>query len=210
MKRIEIMSEELEFITDPSWTLTASDDESRKFGVMIEIMDMDNATGEPEFEEYPFIVSAEIMITNPHKSFSELDAGHKPNQTSLLYDCKSYMGGVPIDHWLTHAVSSSSEAKLGIENDDNFTTLAKEFNASEAKVVTSHPKFGTYAAQNGEGSELKYLQFRTIEAAQKYVDYLVKNRMPILGSMIGFILDRPINMIGDSGWDTIETQIKGR
>ena len=77
-------------------------------------------------------------------------------------------------------------------------------------IVTKKSDFGTVAAQYGQGYEFKYLQFKTEDACEKYVNFLVENRADcLMGMMIGFILDAPINMVGDSGWSVIEKQLKG-
>lgn len=168
-------------------------------GLYVEIIDMDGATGEPEFKDYPYLVSFELMAANPHPSFAE-DVSHagEPDQLNLIYDAKSYMGGVPVDHTLTLAVNG------GIDE------IVKLFTPAEAKLVKSRPQYGTYAAQNGPGAEIKYLQFATAEAAERYVDWILQNRAGVLSMMVGFILDRPINMMGETGWNVIERQVRGK
>ena len=201
MKKTELYNN-LVYVTDKGWVFGLDDEKQRNFGIMFEITDMAEDTGEPEFEEYPYLVSAEIMADKCHKSFDE--SGEKPTHDSLLYDCKSYMGGVPIDHVLTHAVQS------GTETGEAFDALKAQFTIDEAMVRTVNSNYGTYAAQNGPKSKHQYLQFKTEDAARKFIDYLVEKRCSALSVMIGFILDRPINMMGEDGWRVIRTQVYGK
>ena len=113
------------------------------------------------------------------------------------------MGGIPIDHTLSLGVKCGDECE-----GTAFECLAKHFTVFEAKVLIDTPRFGTYAAQKGAGSEIKYLRFKTEAAARKYVK-LLANRTGVLSSMIGFILDRPINRMGEDGWSVIGKQIGG-
>jgi len=190
------------YVTNKSWQFGLDDEVHRQFGILFEILDMDEATGEKEYEQYPFIVSASIIADKCHESFNE--SGHdKPTKFDLIYDCNSYMGGIPIDHVLTNQVKSSDESK------DSFGSVCDIFKLDEACICSIKNDFGTIAAQQGKGTEHKYLQFKTDDAARKYIDFIIQNRVSCLGIMIGFILDRPINMIGDSGWSVIEKQVKG-
>lgn len=189
------------YATSPSFRFGLDDEKQRQFGLYVEILDMFDATGESEFEDYPFVAEISIVADKPHKSFAETDRKDKLN---LLYDCHSYMGGVPITHTLTDGIKSSIE-----QGEDNFDCVAKQFTALEAKVIEKLNSFGTVAAQRGKVKS-KYLQFKTEDAAKKYVQYLLDNRAQALSLMIGFILDKPINLMGDSGWSVISRQVKGK
>jgi len=204
-KRLEI-GENLTFVTCKGFQLGLADDNGddkmHQFGIMFETIDMADAAGEKEYDQYPIVVSAEIMVLKCHKSFNE--SAQKPTVDGLLYDAKSYMGGVPIDHILTHAIRNSAE-----KIKSSFESLVSQFTPNEACVITQKAQFGTVAAQKGPDHEFKYLQFKTFDAAEKYIEFLIENRINALGMMIGFILDKPINMIGDSGWSVIENQVNG-
>jgi hypothetical protein len=201
MKRFKIY-EGHEYVNDTNWVFQLDDDKSRRFGLHIETINMAEATGEPEFEDYPYLVSFQIVADKVHKSFNE--SNEPATKLNLLMDCIQYMGGVPIDHKLANAIKAGSEVP-----GDAFEVLAVQFTASEAKVVVTKPTFGSVAAQQGPGAEFKYLQFKTEESAAKYVNYILANRVQALGVMIGFMLDAPINMIGETGWSVIENQVRG-
>lgn len=182
------------YVTDKSFTFTLDDDKSRQFGVLFEVTDMLEATGDPEYSQYPFLVSASIVSDKVHKSLSEIE---KPNKFSLIYDAYNYMGGVPIDHVL-------------LEEFGDFEEIANRFKVTQAMMVEVEHKFGTYAAQHGEGATSRYLQFKTQKDAELFIDILIKERVKSLSSMIGFILDRPINMAGNTGWDTVIKMVEGK
>lgn len=191
------LSDELTFYQNDNLNVFMGDDEKQvNLGLMVEILDIVGATGEGD-ENYPYVVSFGLMTSRPHESFYEGQAGDEVTQEALLYDCNGYMGSVPVDHILVNAVNA------GLDE------VKKLFTIDEAKVVTKKPRFGTVAAQHGPGATFSYLMFANEEAAQKYVDFIIENRAQALTMMIGFILDRPINMIGDTGWSSIETMVEG-
>jgi hypothetical protein len=201
-KIVEMLDENYLYVTEKHWTFELDDEKQRQFGVVFQIIDVGEATGEPEFKQYPFIVEATILADKPHKSFDE--SGDKcPSSESLKYDCLSYMGGIPITHRLDKAVKCSTE------HGEAWDALCKQFSVNEAVVVSSSPQFGTVAAQQGKNTAHQYLQFKDYKSARKYVDYIVQNRLDAIGMMIGFILDRPINMMGEDGWSIIRKQVFG-
>lgn len=202
MRQVEKIHDNLIYVTDKSFEFGLDDEKSRQFGILFEITDMDEATGEKEFKNYPFIVSASIVADKCHKSFDE-SGDAKPTKFSLIYDAHSYMGGVPIDHILTHSIKPASVVG------DAFEALAGQFTAKQAMVKTNKLEFGTAAAQLGRGVELDYLQFKTFEDAERFVNLLIETRLDAISIMIGFILDRPINLMGESGWSVIKKMVKG-
>ena len=198
------------YATDKSFTL-GLEDSQHQFGVLFDIVDMQEATGEPEFDQYPFIVSASIMVNNPHESFADdcgLSDGQKLDRLDLIAEVSAYMGGVPVDHVLTDEIQHAGSVEIGSQG--GFAWLANGFKVSEAMVKTQSYDFGTVAAQRGKGVKASYLQFKTEAAARKYVKMLVNHRLSALSMLIGFILDRPVNMIGDTGWETIRAQVNGK
>lgn len=188
------ISDELTFYTNDDLNVQL-DENDINLGLMVEVLDIVEATGEGD-ENYPYIVSIGLMTKKPHESFNETDGDI--TESSLLYDCNGYMGSIPVDHILTAAVNGGMDE------------LIKLFNVSEAKLVIEKRKWGTVAAQNGPDSEFKYLMFSSEESAQKFVDFIINNRAGMLTMMVGFILDRPINMIGNNGWGQIETMVNGK
>ena len=173
------------------------DDTEHQFGILFEILNMHEATGEEQYKHAPFIVSAVIMADNPSKDFSEEPEDKDISKCGLLYDTYRYMGGVPIDHFLINSING------GLEQ------IKENFSLKEAILVKEKQCFGTYAAQHGTGQEFEYLQFKTKDAAKKLIDILIKTRVDAISMMIGFLLDNPINLMGDDGWSVVNHQVKG-
>lgn len=194
MKKLEI-NEIMEghlIVDSPEWTYN-----DIPVSIHIEILNMDDATGEPEYKDYPFLVSFEIVAANPHESYDETDSDFKPDRISLLYDAISYMGGVPIDH---------DFYSLDAENKD----LMGNLKAKEALLRTHGAKFGTVAAQRGEHYKFTYPQFKDYEAAEKFAKAMIKNYAEELLSDAEELIERPINMMGECGSRIIVSMAEGK
>jgi len=171
-------------------------DKPIKLAYYIEILNMDDATGEEQYKDYPYIVSIGICAAKPHKSFDETDNDHKPSKLDLIYYCNSYMGNVPVDHKF-------------IDTDAINKNITSELKACDAYMHTYKADCGTVAAQKDQGAKITYPQFKEYDCAEKWAKALVNEYGDMLMSLIGFTLDQPINMAGDTGWNTIEQQVKG-
>lgn len=187
------------FATSKNWKVGLSDalDEPLDIpvGLYCSAINMYEATGEKEFKQYPYYIEIEIMAAKPHKSFYEGEG--TPDALSLIEDTHSYMGGVPVTHQF-------------ISTDGLNKKLMDNLKSKDAKIRTETPTFGTVAAQRGRGAEFSYPVFKTAEAAEKFLKDLVRSYGDvIMGMMVGFILDGPINMIGETGWSVIEHQVTG-
>jgi len=181
-----------------AWQCGLSDDIDTELAFHVEIMDIVDATGEGN-EDYPFVVSIGIVAANPHESFNENEheSGHCDiNQLGLIQDCVNYMGSVPVDHKFLGTDSLNRK-------------ITDNLKIGDATLVTSKHDFGTVAAQNGKGSKLTYPQFKTEDTARAWAKEMIKLYADTLMSLSGFILDAPINMIGDTGWSVIEKQVNG-
>lgn len=189
-------AEGLHIAEQKGWQCTLGDDDkSVPLCYIMEVIDMHGATGEAEFKKYPYLVSIGMMAVKPHKSFYEGEG--KADRLSTIYDCNSYMGSVPVDHKL-------------IQTDSLNKKIMSKLKSGDACLVTQKPQFGTFAAQNGKGAEFQYPQFKTAEAAYEFGKQLIENYGNVTMTLCGFLLDQPINMMGETGWKTIETQVNGR
>lgn len=184
---------ETKMLATNDWTCEI-DGEEVPVGLLISITDMYEATGEPEFKQYPFITSVEIMALNPSPDIDSQIKETGMTGEDIIPDVHAYCGGVNIEHLL-------------LQTDAINENLMGELKAKSAKLVTVKSDFGTFAAQFGKGSELTYPQFKTEAAAKAFVTQLVKKYANVHMSLIGFVLDRPVNMAGNTGWNTLETQI---
>jgi hypothetical protein len=207
----QMITDSLQYVTSKNFIFDLDEDSSRQFGVIVETIDLYDATREDEHEEYPIAVSFAIVADKVHKSFQNeagLSADVKLSKLDLIGEAYQYMGGVPIDHVLLDEIRNGTEASTAADQ-SNFDLVASQFSALEAKVCSVKSQFGTVAAQRGSSHEFRYLMFKNEAAAAKYVDYIIENRVSALKMLIGFILDRPINMVGNDGWETIRSQVFG-
>lgn len=112
-------------------------------------------------------------------------------EDSKLEDTIGYCGGVPIDDYIIHKIRGSDEI-----SGEAWDSLKKAFTVGEAKVCRSW------------NDKFDYLQFKDEDTCDKYISYLAEYRLGALSLMIGFILDRPINRVGDAGWSNIKAQLE--
>lgn len=187
------------FATSKNWRIGLSDNLDEPLdipvGLYCSAINMYEATGEKQFKAYPYYIEIEIMVAKPNKKFYEGDG--EPDALSLIEDTHSYMGGVPVTH---HFIRTDAINKKLIE----------KLKSKDAKIMTENPQFGTVAAQLGRGAEFSYPVFKTAEGAEKFLKDLVRSYGDVmLGMMVGFILDGPINMVGETGWSVMEYQVTG-
>lgn len=204
MELIELYEDDggLYYVTEDSWHFGLDDDEQHQFGVIFEIINMYDATGEDEFEDFPYLVEASIVGNDPSPEFAEEGGARADDNLSLVEGAYRYGGGVPITHTLMDGIATGGSKGLG--------PLLKGIDKDDYKIEETEAKYGTVAAQRGPGSVNEYPVFRTDEAAKQYVQNIVDSgRLNALGMMIGFILDRPINMMGESGWRTMAMYVNG-
>lgn len=180
MKKFEIDDNTI-YVTNENFKLYLDDDIPHQFGVLFKIYDSSDFD-DYNNKNYPFIIDSGIIVDNPHSSFNEDEYS---NHISTIMDCDAYMGTVPIVNFINKCVSSP--------NKDAFNELVEYFSIKECSIVDKN-----------------YLQFSTIESCHKYIDFIIKNRLRSLPISVGFILDQPLNMLGETGWDTITKMIKGK
>ena len=194
------------YATNPSWVFGLEDGEQRQFGLFIEILDMFEATGEEEFEDFPINVEISIVAHKPSPEFAEVNGwdGLDPEDTLAMIECAySYCGGVPVSHILQDEISR--------EGDKGLAGTLRGIDPRGYKIVEKKAEFGTVAAQRGPNYVFSYPRFQdhdNMADARQHVANLLE-RASALGMMIGFILDRPINMAGHSGWSTMTTWVYG-
>lgn len=166
-----------------SWTVDSSEG-ALEVGIYVEILDMMEATGEPEFKDYPVSVSFSLVSLNPSIDHNESD-DKNPDRESLIFDCYQYRGGVPLDHFIQ----------------DLSDKLLSGLKVTEACLKTNKAEFGTIAAQRGKGASFTYPMFKDETAALKYIKKVLKLDLDNLD--FDAICEEPINMVGDLGLDTI-------
>jgi hypothetical protein len=187
---------DLYYATQEHWVVGFGEEEQpmTQLALVFEVLDMLEATGEEEFEKFPLNVEASLMIACPgYGACKEAHSEYTPdtNPEGALFDVYQYFGGVPVTHHL-----------LGIRAAG---TGLKRLPASEVIWKEAKAEYGTVAAQRGPGAVFRYPMFATEDAALQYIDLLAK-RAPGLMATSGFILDMPVNLMGETGWNVLEKQ----
>lgn len=158
-----------------------------KVGILVEVLDMFEATGDKEFKDYPVNVSFHIVSLNPSKAHCEdQNDGYEPTYNDSINDCYRYRGGVPIDHFVQ----------------DLDPEMINNLKIKDACLKTHKAEFGTIAAQRGKGTEFTYPMFKTMNAGVKYIKTVLKS-VDLDDLEFERILDEPINMMGETGINTI-------
>lgn len=182
------------YATSPRW-IAGLDDKEVQLALYLEIVDMIDATGEEEeFGEYPFNAEISIVVAYPGPSWLEkAEQSTQPakNAEGALEASHGYGGGVPITHDLLSIKGGGSDIS--------------KFTAEQMTWKKEKVEHGTVAAQQGPGSVFKYPMFATEEDALEFSNEILKRATAVFG-MIGFFLDRPINMAGNDGWSVIKEQ----
>jgi len=194
MNKVEELIEGHCFVTNPNWICGVGDNEEVKLGIYIEVMDWFEATGERE--NAPWCFSMSILPVECHPSISKNDDDKFTGEFSHIYDVNSYMGGVPVDHKF-------------LEMDAINEKLMGDLKTKDAVLVTTEHTHGTIAAQKGPGAEFTHPMFTNEEACTAFATALINRYASVIMGLIGFTLDQPINMVGDDGWSSIESALKG-
>jgi len=175
----------------PDWV----DYNGNELALHVEVIDMLQATGEDEFEDgYSIVANIGVVALRPHKSFNKSE-NNNPDNLSLIYDTVSYIGSVPVDDKLQNL-------------DDNKTML--KLKILDAKLKTHVADFGTVAARYGKGEKFTHPMFKEFSPALRYVKTLIKKHANEMFSNIDDILNEPINMFGNCGYETINKMIEGK
>ena len=185
------------YATRKNWIAGLDDDKEVQLALFLEIIDMADATGEEQFEDYPFAFEYEIVVAYPGPEWmAKVERSTSPAETPemALETSQSYGGGVPITHKM-----------MGIEGGG---MDLKRFTADQMTWKKETVTHGTVAAQRGPGTVFRYPMFATEDDAYEYALELFKTADVVMGVMIGFLLDAPINMMGNTGWETIQEQSK--
>lgn len=190
------------YATERGWRVGLGDqDLDIQLALYLDITDMLEATGEKEFEDWPLNMEISLVVARPGPlwlekalgSGSGADSG-EISEEQALEESYRYGGGIPVTHILLDEISGG----------ESNTT---KFSRDEVKWVTKPVTHGTIAAQRGKGYKFRYPMFREDDVALRFAEELLKRADGLFG-MVGFHLDRPVNMVGDDGWSMIAEQSK--
>lgn len=193
MKRQEIC-EGRYFYTSAPWSCELDDYKRVPIGLHLEVINMYDS-GCVEEDAAPWYFSINICAVMPHESFDETEYKHAGPLT-LVDDCMNYMGGVPVDDKLL-SLDALNER------------IIDDLKARDAVIHTRKQDYGTVAAREGKNYTFTYPSFTNEEACLAFADAIIREYGGVLMTLVGFTLDRPINMVGDTGWSVIEKQVNG-
>ena len=161
-----------------------SDNKEVKLGVIAEIIDLREFDEQYDNDPYPFVIEFSLIPLEPsQKAIQETFKGYDINPKEvekpyLIAEIYRYFGGVPFN---IESIKANDEDKFLKEIDSEVRTRIQRL-----------------------WGEIKVRYFRTIEDADKFIKKVAPLRLPALSVMIGFVLDRPLNLVGWTGWDIIE------
>ncbi len=184
-------------ITNPDW-VAGLEIKMVKLAAIAEILDYNDIDSSliPTWgdEEYPIVVEVAIMVHPDDMSPDYIDTilsgsglgeqdrkdYKKDRPLSLLFDAYSYSGGVSV----------------------NMETVAGgEISKAETLVRKEPSRFG---------SMIKSRYFKDFDNAEDYIRNVYAHNLQVVMMMVGFYLDKPVNLVGTTGWDIIEQQALGK
>lgn len=181
------MSEYVMGITRKNWVCGTDYNPNIQLIAIFEIIDRDeyDLMDEKDNPDFPYIVESSVFA-HP-KSFSKTFVNEFAENDVI----EDHGGKYPI-HWaLLDAYMYMGGIHVNVETVEG----AHKCHGVETELVTT---------KNG-----KFRHFKSFEDADKYIkDVYVHNMEAVMG-LIGFYLDRPWNMIGTTGWDSIYTMTQG-
>lgn len=156
--------------------------------LVVNTTDMHEATGEEEFKDYPIHLEIGILNRDCHVSIAEDMSGESAEELgiefSTVYDVHGYCGFAV--YMLQRFLDTD---RL---NDSFIETL----DITEAAIFTYECRF--------TGQTKSYPRFKSYDAASNFGKGLIARYGNMFMSLVGFELDRPVNLMGDTGWNTIE------
>jgi hypothetical protein len=152
--------------------------------------DMYEATGEDEYKDYP--VGPEIGLLNRdcHNSISKyMDNEDYSEKFSTLHDVNGYCG-------------------LATYILDEILQIDKENKKLLSELKIQDACLKSYECRFTKKTKF-YPAFKTQEKAMKFMTKLVEEYGDSIMDLIDSYLDKPINLAGKTGWETVEFCEKG-
>lgn len=151
--------------------------------MVVEVIDMHGATGEDEYKDYNYVFSIGLLNLNMHQSILDKVSDGDDCQPSMA-DVASYYGmNCYVDQQL-------------IDMDQINSKLIDELKITDACLSTYRCRF--------TGKDKVTIRFKTDTAAFSFAEKLIHTYGDVIMTLIGFTLDQPINLAGQSGWEQTE------
>jgi len=167
---------------DKNWKCEV-DGHKVSLSLVSETIDMYEATGEGQEKGYNIMPSIGVINLNVHRSLSEDVNDDHDGDYSYLEDVLNYCGFVDL-----------SEVFLNIDKDND--NLMNKLTIKEATFDNYQCRF--------TGETKIYPKFKDQGAARQFSYTLIERYGNVVMGLIGFYLDKPVNLIGETGWKTIE------
>ena len=171
------------YIDDPSFTCELDDNRKVYLGLVCEAIDMREIDERYDEDPYPVVLETQVVVAPRSLSNEFLERAKESvydyeieNDGIKVYTAYAYAGGVPVN-----MESIKGSVKSNVD--------------SEVRTI-NHRLYG----------EIKTRHFRSIEDALTYAKEVYAHNCKALFGLIGFYLDRTLNLAGTTGWDIIQLQ----
>ena len=182
------------WVSEKGWKCVLDDEEPEKvvgLGLVFEIIDWNDydtsAIVEEDGVEYPVSLFADILVVpdDLDETFRRDVAGASGIDVEdvNVVDVHGYGGGVP-------ATDVMEGFKLVGEKFPNVDSVVKDYGSIGNSGVVRH--------------------FKSVEDGMLWAEKVYSPRAGGMMGMVGFVLDRPINRAGNTGWDDIKQMATGK
>ena len=177
------------YATEEGWTCTLDDGVRRQLGIYVEILDFREATGEEKFAECPWMVQFEIL---PHEP---CDKGSPFDEDTL--------------HWINEGAGDDTEHRNALlrEHLKSYGTGVPLTSQITSGVSTPGQDLPTPVGKV-DGDDDMFPMFERYEDAKAYAEALLEQRAGALMCLVGFVLDRPFNGMGHTGWSLLRAGLE--
>lgn len=175
--RIDEFFDESLWMTDPYWKCVLEQDDIH-LGLYVNMVDMREYDRDYNDKEYPVVLDATVMVIPEEMS------------PEFLEDVGGYIGDPdvePTPYDVYHYAGGVPATHI-------------------LEGVTSGHKSDVPSIVEEDQHGKKWRSFRSIEDAEQYAKEVYAYNAHAVFGLIGFLLDRPINLVGDDGWDVIRLQ----
>lgn len=178
LNKLQEIYENLYYVENKNWSCEL-DGENIPLGITLEILDLRDIDENVSDEDLcPYSIQVGIVPQNPDVDYWEGDEDYTE-------DCKLSLIGDMYGYRGSCAYISDPD-------------LTDKFNLTEAT---------RRSFKDTHTGETKYYLTFSEDALNKALDAYISD-VSLKMSLIGFILDQPVNLIGTTGWDELEKAIK--
>lgn len=160
------------------WECFLDNDEEVPMTIVVEVTNMYGATGEEEYKDYNYVFSIGLLNKDIHPSIKDYmgpDYGDTPDEILGYFGLNCYLD------------------EFFMSTDESNNKFLNELTINQACLSQYKCRF--------TGKMKNYLKFKTEEDAFAYAEKIVQAYGEIAMTLIGFHLDKPINLIGQTAWE---------